>query len=262
MPNALDLAVSSPVIDLDLTVSPPAVLPYNYRPPSPPPSPETRSSHHNNDNTPSHAQSSCDHSADVRWLLHVKSAPRARPQPSAVTSLLPRSLTTTFFAAPSMTPADLAALSGDMALARSIHFLPYRSPDDCLAATYAFSRRRQQQMQLHVQSQMLPPPPPLRSSVRKRPYTNNLPTNATTNASAWKHNHGYNYGYDGYNNGYTYHVPRQDEIRAPLIPEEWYPGFWYYVKLRGDWIARHPSVRSVSGRNQFLSRREDAEEYW
>ncbi|KAJ6264470.1 hypothetical protein Dda_0616 [Drechslerella dactyloides] len=153
-------------------------------------------------------------SADVLWLLHVKAAPRPAPQPSAVTSHLPRTLDTSFFAAPSMAPADVAALSGDMALARSIRFLPYRSPDDCIDAIRAFSKQQK----------------------RKHPSNQN-------------HN-------------YKNRQNIGDEIRAPLIPEEWYPGFWYYVKLRGEYIARHPAVRSVSNRGRFLRRRDDDDDSW
>ncbi|KAK6338889.1 hypothetical protein TWF696_009694 [Orbilia brochopaga] len=255
-PPSIDIAVAFPqtIPVVDLTLSPP---PYNntqmYTPPA----------------TPSHASTSTPppppppsstttaspepHSPDVLWLLHVKAAPRARPQPSAVTSLLPSSLRTSFFATPLMNAADLAALAGDMTLARRIAFLPYRSPDDCLAATYAFSRRR---LQSHT----------------------NIHTNIHTPASTYRRyrprdhhgrytgGYGHTYGYRGNGGGggkYGYgNMFQRDEIRAPLIPDEWYPGFWYYVKLRGDWIARHPAVRSVSGHTRFLSYRDDADCNW
>ncbi|KAF3934187.1 hypothetical protein ABW20_dc0105780 [Dactylellina cionopaga] len=42
------------------------------------------------------------------------------------------------------------------------------------------------------------------------------------------------------------------KVLPPLMDADWYPGFFYYLKLKGEWFARFPRVRELAGDPGFL----------
>ncbi|KAK6539448.1 hypothetical protein TWF694_009672 [Orbilia ellipsospora] len=40
---------------------------------------------------------------------------------------------------------------------------------------------------------------------------------------------------------------KESKIMAPALPDDWYPGYFYYLNLKGRYLREHPCIRAING---------------
>ncbi|EPS40078.1 hypothetical protein H072_6096 [Dactylellina haptotyla CBS 200.50] len=194
---------------------------------------------------------------EIDWLWHVKriadenlSASDTAPAPHSThtSHLHPSEATEAFFINDGMTQADRLGLAGDIELARKIGFLPFTSEENARSSIVRFAREeylRQKQLQNTYNN-----------------YNNNI-NNYNCTAPNGMVPAAVNIEVETEEEEEEAEEEDVDNWAAnvlpPMMDKHWYPGTFYYMKMRGEWFAKYPAVRARTGVPGFLNERWDGE---